>query len=69
MALPTNKELKLLQGLIEFVRQETHYYDDDNDLNNSSTKEFLEELRDFCIFNNYLDKEDNLLRILSYLKD
>jgi hypothetical protein len=71
MALPKNKELKLLQGLIEFVRDKTHYLDDDDQAETSkqNVKDFLEDLKDFCISNDYLDENDNLLIILSYLKD
>ena len=71
MALPTNKELKLLQGLIEFVRDKTHCCDDDDQALTSKQHimDFLNDLKDFCIINNYLDKEDNLLIILSNLKD
>ena len=71
MALPTNTELKLLQGLIEFVRYKTHYYDDDTQVETSKHDaiDFLEDLKDFCISSDYLDKDDNLLIILSYLRD
>ena len=71
MGLPTNKELKLLQGLIEFVRDKTHYLDDDDQAMTSKQHimDFLNDLKDFCIRMNYLDKDDNLLMILSNLKD
>ena len=71
MALPRNEELKLLQGLIEFVRDKTHCYDDDNQALTSKQHimDFLNDLKDFCIRMNYLDKDDNLLMILSNLKD
>ena len=71
MAIPTTKELKVLQGLVEFVREKTNYRDSDYDAitDKSYHRDFLEELREALIFNNYLNEDDDLLRIIDYLKD
>ena len=71
MAIPTTKELKVLQGLVEFVREKTNYRDSDYDAitDKSYHSDFLEELREALIFNNYLNEDDDLLRIIDYLKD
>ena len=71
MAIPTTKELKVLQGLVEFVREKTNYNTDDWEAmtDKDYTRDFIEELRKSLIFNNYLDKDDDLLRIIDYLKE
>ena len=71
MAIPTTKELKVLQGLVEFVREKTNYRDNDEEAitDKSYHRDFIEELRESLIFNNYLDENDDLLRIIDYLKE
>ncbi len=71
MAIPTTKELKVLQGLVEFVREKTNYRDNDEEAitDKSYHRDFIEELRESLIFNNYLDEDDDLLRIIDYLKE
>ena len=71
MAIPTTKELKVLQGLVEFVREKTNYRDNDNEAitDKSYHRDFVEELRQSLIFNNYLNEDDDLLRIISYLQE
>ena len=56
MAIPTTKELKVLQGLVEFVREKTNYRDNDYEAitDKSYHRDFIEELRESFIFNNYL---------------
>lgn len=71
MAIPTTKELKVLQGLVEFVREKTNYRDNDYEAitDKSYHRDFIEELRQSLIFNNYLNENDDLLRIISYLQE
>tara|TARA_R100000654_G_scaffold1971_5_gene7155 strand:+ start:1282 stop:1497 length:216 start_codon:yes stop_codon:yes gene_type:complete len=71
MAIPTTKELKVLQGLVEFVREKTNYRDNDYEAitDKSYHRDFIEELRQSLIFNNYLNEDDDLLRIISYLQE
>ena len=71
MAIPTTKELKVLQGLVEFVREKTNYNPDDEEARTDKdySRDFIEELRQSLIFNNYLNEDDDLLRIIDYLKD
>ena len=71
MAIPTTKELKVLQGLVEFVREKTNYRDNDEEAitDKSYHRDFIEELRESLIFNNYLNEDDDLLRIISYLQE
>ena len=71
MAIPTTKELKVLQGLVEFVREKTNYRDNDYEAitDKSYHRNFIEELRESLIFNNYLNEDDDLLRIIDYLKE
>ena len=71
MAIPTTKELKVLQGLVEFVREKTNYRDNDYEAitDKSYHRDFIEELRQSLIFNNYLNEDDDLLRIIDYLKE
>lgn len=71
MAIPTTKELKVLQGLVEFVREKTNYRDNDYEAitDKSYHRDFIEELRESLIFNNYLNEDDDLLRIIDYLKE
>ena len=71
MAIPTTKELKVLQGLVEFVREKTNYRDNDYEAitDKSYHRDFIEELRESLIFNNYLNEDDDLLRIISYLQE
>ena len=71
MAIPTTKELKVLQGLVEFVREKTNYNTDDCEARTDKdyTRDFIEELRQSLIFNNYLNKDDDLLRIINNFKD
>tara|TARA_X000001382_G_scaffold19286_2_gene11802 strand:+ start:308 stop:523 length:216 start_codon:yes stop_codon:yes gene_type:complete len=71
MAIPTTKELKVLQGLVEFVREKTNYNIDDCEAKTDKdyTKHFIEELKQSLIFNNYLNEDDDLLRIINNLKD
>tara|TARA_B100001939_G_scaffold334501_1_gene335526 strand:- start:4305 stop:4520 length:216 start_codon:yes stop_codon:yes gene_type:complete len=71
MAIPSRRELKVLQGLVEFVREKTNYRDSDYDAitDKSYHRDFIEELRESLIFNNYLNEDDDLLRIISYLQE
>ena len=71
MAIPTTKELKVLQGLVEFVREKTNYNigDEEARTDKDYTRYFIEELRQSLIFNNYLNEDDDLLRIISYLQE
>jgi hypothetical protein len=71
MAIPSRRELKVLQGLVEFVREKTNYRDNDDEAmtDKSHYRDFIEELRQSLIFNNYLNEDDDLLRIISYLQE
>jgi|TARA_R100000426_G_C4792338_1_gene99126 hypothetical protein len=71
MAIPTKKELKVLQGLVEFVREKTNYRDSDYEAitDKSYHRDFIGELRESLIFNNYLNEDDDLLRIIDNLKE
>ena len=71
MAIPSRRELKVLQGLVEFVREKTNYRDNDYEAmtDKSHHRDFIEELRQSLIFNNYLNEDDDLLRIISYLQE
>jgi len=71
MAIPTTKELKVLQGLVEFVREKTNYNTDDCEARTDKdyTRDFIEELRQSLIFNNYLNEDDDLLEIINNLKE
>ena len=71
MAIPTTKELKVLQGLVEFVREKTNYNigDEEARTDKDYTRYFIEELRQSLIFNNYLNEDDDLLEIINNLKE
>tara|TARA_B100000424_G_C22853932_1_gene455293 strand:+ start:738 stop:953 length:216 start_codon:yes stop_codon:yes gene_type:complete len=71
MAIPSRRELKVLQGLVEFVREKTNYRDNDDEAmtDKSHHRDFIEDLRQSLIFNNYLNEDDDLLRIIDYLKE
>jgi hypothetical protein len=71
MAIPSRRELKVLQGLVEFVREKTNYRDNDYEAKTDKSyhRDFIEELRESLIFNNYLNEDDDLLRIISYLQE
>ena len=71
MAMPNAKELQVLQGLVEFVREKTNYINDDFEArtDKSYVKDFIGELRDSLIFHNYINEDDNLLQIINYLKE
>tara|TARA_R100001443_G_scaffold108206_1_gene118487 strand:- start:967 stop:1182 length:216 start_codon:yes stop_codon:yes gene_type:complete len=71
MAIPTTKELKVLQGLVEFVREKTNYNigDEEARTDKDYTRYFIEELRQSLIFNNYLNEDNDLLEIINNLKE
>jgi|TARA_R100001377_G_C3161637_1_gene99918 hypothetical protein len=71
MAMPNAKELQVLQGLVEFVREKTNYINDDFEArtDKSYVKDFIGELRESLIFHNYINEDDNLLQIINYLKE
>jgi len=69
--MPNAKELQVLQGLVEFVREKTNYINDDFEArtDKSYVKDFIGELRESLIFHNYINEDDNLLQIINYLKE